>query len=60
MLSDLRLQHEGGFEIVPIICPLVQLMEERWRDLALTRSQGALRERELLSLNPINWSGTLK
>lgn len=60
MLSDLRLQHEGGFESVPIIWPLVQLMEARWRDVALTHSQEVLRERELLCLNPINWSGTLK
>lgn len=50
----------GGFEIVRIICLFVQLMEERWRDQALTRSQEALGERELLCLNPINWSGTLK
>lgn len=60
LLSDLRLQHKGGFENVPIICPFVQLMEERWRDLALRRSQEAFRERGLLCLNPINWSGTLK
>lgn len=38
----------------------VQLMEQRWRDRALTRSREALEERELLGLNPINWSGTLK
>nr|XP_046253364.1 uncharacterized protein D1044.6-like isoform X2 [Scatophagus argus] len=37
-----------------------RLMEQRWRDRALTRSQEALKERELLRLNPINWSGTLK
>lgn len=37
-----------------------QLMEQSWRDRALTRSQEALNERELLRLNPINWSGTLK
>ncbi|XP_041654322.1 uncharacterized protein LOC121516947 [Cheilinus undulatus] len=37
-----------------------RLMEQRWRDRALTRSQEAMRERELLCLNPINWSGTLK
>ncbi|XP_034446916.1 uncharacterized protein LOC117764891 isoform X3 [Hippoglossus hippoglossus] len=38
----------------------VQLMEQSWRDRALTRSQEILKERELLRLNPINWSGTLK
>ncbi|XP_029912088.1 uncharacterized protein D1044.6-like [Myripristis murdjan] len=37
-----------------------KLMEQSWRDRALTRSQEALKERELLRLNPINWSGTLK
>uniref|UniRef100_A0A8C6TJE1 Uncharacterized protein n=1 Tax=Neogobius melanostomus TaxID=47308 RepID=A0A8C6TJE1_9GOBI len=37
-----------------------KLMEQGWRDRALTRSQEALKERELLRLNPINWSGTLK
>ncbi|XP_026224365.1 uncharacterized protein LOC113167752 isoform X2 [Anabas testudineus] len=37
-----------------------RLMEQRWRDKALTRSQEALKERQLLRLNPINWSGTLK
>ncbi|XP_072305763.1 uncharacterized protein [Eucyclogobius newberryi] len=37
-----------------------RLMEQGWRDRALTRSQEALKERELLRLNPINWSGTLK
>ncbi|XP_056278128.1 uncharacterized protein LOC130199000 [Pseudoliparis swirei] len=37
-----------------------RLMEQRWRDRALTRSQESLKERELLCLNPINWSGTLK
>ncbi|XP_029993573.1 uncharacterized protein LOC115421787 isoform X1 [Sphaeramia orbicularis] len=37
-----------------------RLMEQGWRDRALTRSQEALKERELLCLNPINWSGTLK
>ncbi|XP_061590800.1 uncharacterized protein LOC133456339 [Cololabis saira] len=36
------------------------LMEQSWRERALTRSQEALKERELLRLNPINWSGTLK
>ncbi|KAM7404933.1 hypothetical protein PAMP_012237 [Pampus punctatissimus] len=36
------------------------LMEQSWRDRALTRSQEAMKERELLRLNPINWSGTLK
>ncbi|XP_056241810.1 uncharacterized protein LOC130175383 isoform X1 [Seriola aureovittata] len=37
-----------------------KLMEQSWRDRALTRSQEVLKERELLRLNPINWSGTLK
>lgn len=37
-----------------------KLMEQSWRDRALTRSLEALRERELLRHNPINWSGTLK
>ncbi|XP_028309995.1 uncharacterized protein D1044.6-like isoform X2 [Gouania willdenowi] len=37
-----------------------KLMEQSWRERALTRSQEALKERELLRLNPINWSGTLK
>uniref|UniRef100_A0A3Q3KME6 Uncharacterized protein n=2 Tax=Monopterus albus TaxID=43700 RepID=A0A3Q3KME6_MONAL len=37
-----------------------RLMEESWRDSALTRSLEVLKERELLRLNPINWSGTLK
>uniref|UniRef100_A0A8D3DGM0 Uncharacterized protein n=2 Tax=Scophthalmus maximus TaxID=52904 RepID=A0A8D3DGM0_SCOMX len=37
-----------------------RLMEQSWRDRALTRSQEVLKERELLRLNPINWSGTLK
>ncbi|KAM4563878.1 methyl-CpG-binding domain protein 4 isoform 2-T2 [Odontesthes bonariensis] len=37
-----------------------RLMEQSWRDRALTRSQEATRERKLLRLNPINWSGTLK
>ncbi|XP_067448736.1 uncharacterized protein [Thunnus thynnus] len=37
-----------------------KLMEQSWRDRALTRSQEAMKERELLRLNPINWSGTLK
>ncbi|XP_053704370.1 uncharacterized protein LOC128749130 isoform X1 [Synchiropus splendidus] len=37
-----------------------KLMEQSWRDRALTRSQEVLRERQLLHLNPINWSGTLK
>ncbi|KAK2851603.1 hypothetical protein Q5P01_007879 [Channa striata] len=37
-----------------------RLMEQRWREKALTRSQEALKERELLRHNPINWSGTLK
>ncbi|CAN9515409.1 unnamed protein product [Ophioblennius macclurei] len=37
-----------------------RLMEQSWRDRALTRSQETLKERELLRLNPINWSGTLK
>lgn len=37
-----------------------RLMEQNWRDRALTRSLEALREKELLRHNPINWSGTLK
>ncbi|KAK7884867.1 hypothetical protein WMY93_027990 [Mugilogobius chulae] len=37
-----------------------RLMEQGWKDRALTRSQEVLKERELLRLNPINWSGTLK
>ncbi|KAM4610146.1 uncharacterized protein ACJ7VT_013451 [Polymixia lowei] len=37
-----------------------KLMEQSWRDRALTRSLEALKERELLRHNPINWSGTLK
>uniref|UniRef100_A0A8C3AG41 Uncharacterized protein n=1 Tax=Cyclopterus lumpus TaxID=8103 RepID=A0A8C3AG41_CYCLU len=37
-----------------------RLMEQSWRDRALTRSQESLKERELLCLNPINWTGTLK
>ncbi|KAJ3586510.1 hypothetical protein NHX12_012908 [Muraenolepis orangiensis] len=37
-----------------------KLMEQTWRDRALSRSLGALEERQLLRLNPINWSGTLK
>uniref|UniRef100_A0A665SWR1 Uncharacterized protein n=1 Tax=Echeneis naucrates TaxID=173247 RepID=A0A665SWR1_ECHNA len=37
-----------------------RLMEQSWKDKALTRSQEVLKERELLHLNPINWSGTLK
>ncbi|XP_068585896.1 uncharacterized protein [Cebidichthys violaceus] len=37
-----------------------RLMEQSWRDRALRRSQETLKERELLRLNPINWSGTLK
>lgn len=47
-----------GFTLARVV--FVQLMEQRWRDRALTRSREALEERELLSLNPINWSGTLK
>lgn len=52
------LQVFGGFTLARVVC--VQLMEQRWRDRALTRSREALEERELLGLNPINWSGTLK
>ncbi|KAF3860641.1 hypothetical protein F7725_000896 [Dissostichus mawsoni] len=37
-----------------------RLMEQSWRDRALTRSQETLKEREMLCLNPINWNGTLK
>lgn len=47
-----------GFTLARVV--FVQLMEQRWRDRALTRSREALEERELLGLNPINWSGTLK
>ncbi|KAJ8016164.1 hypothetical protein DPEC_G00004350 [Dallia pectoralis] len=37
-----------------------RLMEQSWGDRALIRSLEAMRERDLLRLNPINWSGTLK
>ncbi|CAG6021629.1 unnamed protein product, partial [Menidia menidia] len=37
-----------------------RLMEQNWKDRALTRSLEAMKERELLRFNPINWSGTLK
>ncbi|XP_018114614.1 uncharacterized protein LOC108714693 [Xenopus laevis] len=37
-----------------------RLMETKWQENRLTRSQETLRERELLHFNPINWSGTLK
>ncbi|TWW56864.1 Methyl-CpG-binding domain protein 4 [Takifugu flavidus] len=53
-----RLQHRKAMKVFRD--ENKRLMEERRRDLALTRSHEALRERELLCLNPINWSGTLK
>ncbi|XP_061625418.1 uncharacterized protein LOC133476274 isoform X2 [Phyllopteryx taeniolatus] len=37
-----------------------RLMEQRWRDSTLMRCQEVLREKEMLRLNPINWTGTLK
>ncbi|XP_029018553.1 uncharacterized protein LOC114862433 isoform X2 [Betta splendens] len=36
-----------------------RLMELQWRQQALLRRQEALKERELLGLNHINWRGTL-
>lgn len=63
MPAALRLQYRECFAVILIavcVCVCVQLMEQSWRDRALTRSQEALKERELLCLNPINWSGTLK
>lgn len=50
----------GFFFLLVSFSACEQLMEQSWRDRALTRSQEALNERELLRLNPINWSGTLK
>ncbi|TNN48265.1 hypothetical protein EYF80_041535 [Liparis tanakae] len=63
-----RLPHNGGRDNASTRRMLLgysggecfELMEQRWRDRALTRSQESLKERELLCLNPINWSGTLK
>ncbi|RXM91993.1 hypothetical protein EOD39_20600 [Acipenser ruthenus] len=37
-----------------------RLMEQSWKERSVSRSLEALRERELLQYNPINWSGTLK
>ncbi|KAG7472236.1 hypothetical protein MATL_G00106820 [Megalops atlanticus] len=37
-----------------------RLMEQSWRDRAVSRSLEALRDRELLQYNPLNWSCTLK
>nr|XP_015203834.1 PREDICTED: uncharacterized protein LOC107077478 isoform X1 [Lepisosteus oculatus]XP_015203835.1 PREDICTED: uncharacterized protein LOC107077478 isoform X1 [Lepisosteus oculatus] len=37
-----------------------RMMEQGWRERALSRSLEVLRDRELLQYNPINWSGTLK
>lgn len=60
-LAALQLQCVQALCGFTLACVLfVQLMEQRWRDRALTRSREALEERELLGLNPINWSGTLK
>uniref|UniRef100_A0A674P3V7 Uncharacterized protein n=1 Tax=Takifugu rubripes TaxID=31033 RepID=A0A674P3V7_TAKRU len=53
-----RLQHRKAMKVFRD--ENKRLMEERWRDLALTRSHEALWERELPCLNPINWSGMLK
>ncbi|XP_029291687.1 uncharacterized protein LOC115010918 [Cottoperca gobio] len=55
---ELRIQHSKG--MTAYRDENKRLMEQSWRDRALTRSQEALKERELLCLNPINWSGTLK
>ncbi len=63
MQGALRLQYREClrlFSLCVCVCVCVQLMEQSWRDRALIRSQEALKERELLCLNPINWSGTLK
>lgn len=38
----------------------VQLMEQSWRDGALTCSREALKEQELPGLNPISWSGVME
>ncbi|XP_064154420.1 uncharacterized protein LOC135234120 isoform X1 [Anguilla rostrata] len=37
-----------------------RLMEQCWRDKAVSRSLEMLRDRELLQYNPLNWSCTLK
>ncbi|KAM9828962.1 uncharacterized protein ACBT44_002727 [Syngnathus typhle] len=37
-----------------------KLMEQKWQDSALARSRDILREKYMLRLNPINWTGTLK
>ncbi|KAJ8370875.1 hypothetical protein SKAU_G00109030 [Synaphobranchus kaupii] len=37
-----------------------RLMEQFWRDKAVSRSMEMLRDRELLQYNPLNWSCTLK
>ncbi|KAJ8257501.1 hypothetical protein GJAV_G00186280 [Gymnothorax javanicus] len=37
-----------------------RLMEQSWRDKAVSRSVEILRDRELLQYNPLNWSCTLK
>ncbi|KAJ8394775.1 hypothetical protein AAFF_G00041300 [Aldrovandia affinis] len=37
-----------------------RLMEQCWRDRAVSRSLETLRDRQLLQYNPINWSCTLK
>ncbi|XP_041130617.1 uncharacterized protein LOC121329210 [Polyodon spathula] len=37
-----------------------RLMEQSWKERSVSRSLEALRERDLLQYNPINWSGTLK
>ncbi|XP_078111459.1 uncharacterized protein LOC144521067 [Sander vitreus] len=55
---DLRIQHSKA--MTAYRDENKRLMEQSWRDRALTRSQETLKERELLCLNPINWSGTLK
>ncbi|XP_061112678.1 uncharacterized protein LOC133138169 [Conger conger] len=37
-----------------------RLMEQCWRDRAVSRSLEKLKDRELLQYNPLNWSCTLK
>ncbi|XP_049921901.1 uncharacterized protein D1044.6-like [Epinephelus moara] len=56
--SELRIRHSKA--MTAYRDENKRLMEQSWRDRALTRSQETLKERELLRLNPINWSGTLK
>ncbi|XP_033483890.1 uncharacterized protein LOC117257719 [Epinephelus lanceolatus] len=56
--SELRIRHSKA--MTAYRDENKRLMEQSWRDRALTRSQETLKERELLCLNPINWSGTLK